>query len=122
MKVNDKVVCIEGFPEYGLIKGDEYIITDSKKCSCGEVTVSYGVVHPSSGYLSCAKCFSGLTNSIPEYYCRSKRFRKIDPDTKSISTEASRTLVRTLTLGDDLGVEADKYLEEERVLTLDAEI
>ena len=48
-------------------------------------------------------------------------WKKPDSHSDAISTEASRSLVKTLHV-EKIGTQKDKYLEEERELILDAEI
>ena len=103
MKVGDKVVCIDDRPNKigetpNLKEGNTYTI--NKLHYCGGVL-----------FLGIKEC--------DEFYYGTFRFQKPSSQSDAISTEASRSLVKTLFI-EKIGTNNDKYLEEERELITNA--
>ena len=114
MKKGDKVIFNEEFRESVIgsnkrigndipVKDKEYIISNSLYVdSFGEALIIEGLHHGNSGGW------------------KSEAWLKPNVKPDVISTEASRTLVKTLVV-EKIGTEKDKYLEEERELKFDAD-
>lgn len=110
-KVGDRVVCVKKVNWSGWFCTEADIGYGPKEKEI--VTVS-GYSPTGSGYLYFDE-YPELASDGTKNYYDPKFFRKLESD--SISTEASRSLVKTLTV-ERLGTRKDKYLEEERELII----
>lgn len=85
MKTGDRVVCINDSGKSSrLTKGKQYIIQDSKICSCGEEIIDVGISNPNNVkcYCGCRVSFSGGID-----WCSTSRFRKVEEKVNYVKVE-----------------------------------
>lgn len=81
--IGQKVVCIatsmtNAFGQR-VVKGSIYIITDCRRCSCGEWSVTVEGIEGRGKYSSCPRCIRIMDNNGGHAFISAHRFAPLNP-------------------------------------------